>query len=39
MGSAAATTEATSGSDRAVPAEEPDYLRAIRAEADAARKL
>jgi AcrR family transcriptional regulator len=30
---------AISGSDRAVPAEERDYVRAIRAEADAARKL
>ena len=30
---------AISGSDRAVPAEERDYVRAIREEADAARKL
>src|SRR5262252_923547 len=30
---------AISGSDRALPAEERDYVRAIRAEADAARKL
>jgi AcrR family transcriptional regulator len=30
---------AISGSDRAVPAEERDYVRAVRAEADAARKL
>ncbi|MEO8372693.1 MAG: helix-turn-helix domain-containing protein [Candidatus Solibacter sp.] len=30
---------AISGSDRAVPAEERDYVRAIRAETDAARKL
>ena len=30
---------AISGKDRAVPAEERDYLRAIRAETDAARKL
>ena len=30
---------AISGSDRAVPAEERDYVREIRAEADAARKL
>jgi len=30
---------AISGSDRAVPAEERDYVRAIRQEADAARKL
>ena len=30
---------AISGSDRAVPAEERDYVRAIRAEPDAARKL
>lgn len=30
---------AISGSDRSVPAEERDYVRAIRAEADAARKL
>src|SRR5690348_7905485 len=30
---------AISGSDRAIPAEERDYVRAIRAEANAARKL
>ena len=30
---------AISGSDRALPAEERDYVRAIRAETDAARKL
>src|SRR5262245_56531859 len=30
---------AISGSDRAVPAEECDYVRAIRKEVDAARKL
>ncbi len=30
---------AISGSDRAIPAEERDYVRAIRAETDAARKL
>src|SRR5689334_453601 len=30
---------AISGTDTAVPAEERDYVRAIRAEADAARKL
>src|SRR6185295_13810627 len=30
---------AISGSDRAVPAEERDYVRAIREERDAARKL
>jgi len=37
MRSAAATAEAISGSDRAVAAEERDYVRAIRAETDAAR--
>jgi AcrR family transcriptional regulator len=33
------TEMAISGTDRAVPAEERDYVRAIRAEGDAARKL
>jgi len=37
MRSAAATAEAISQSDRAVPAEERDYVLAVRAETDAAR--